>query len=1008
MSVCPTNFDEKVECPFVDRKEFLEAFENAFWNIDQKNYSILVYYGVAGIGKTSLRKKLPTLIEKHNESDWHTRVIWTSIDFATEQYRQPYKFLEILSSQLHQKYGIKFNSFDIALATYWKKINPHSPLVKENYSEDSIVRDVLDICDEFVPVNLIPNVYNLAKSLPERYQKWTLKRKEDISKLPDLEPTEIYERLPIYLAHDLDDHLQNTSESAVIFIDTYEALWEKERDKGSFNSKDEWLRKLIENIQKSCLWVICGKESLRWEEVDEDWKNYLDQRKIGKLPEKDALDLLKQCGVTEEDIQKILIESSEGVPYYLELSIDTYRKIKKKKQPAQEDFAKVPEGIFCRFVKYLDREEKETLKVLSVPRYWNRELFKILIEKFNTGYPATSFSELHSFSFMDVDEEGKCSMHQLMRKSLQEYQDPDLKKEVHNFMLDFYSNQLKDLDIKSINQEHENALTEAFYHAKEALEAEELYKWFVEYSNPFYEAASWQLILPIYKEILDIIKKSLGPENTIVAAILSNLATLYQLMGKYNESIKYYERSLKVFKELNEFGSPNSIATLNNLSLLYEMKGESKKALKLHRQVFISRKKTFGMEHPEVAEALNNLALFYRNKGKYKVALRLCEKSYLILQRTLGPENPELAYVINDIATLYQETGEYGKALHFFEHSLEKYETKLGARHPYSLKTRCNLAGLYFKEGKYESALSTYEDILQIQKEVLSHEHPDIAITLNNLGELLKEMGNFEEAKPFYQEALKIYENSYGSENSCVTTILYNLADVCKYMGEYKEALAFHQRALKILENNEELDNSVTLLILNSMADIYSEEMEDEKAVEYYMKSLKFCESGLYPKHPNLARTLNNIAGIYKKMGKFEESLEFYEKDLKISQESLGPKHPEVAITLNNLASLYECFGEFEKSLATYQKALEIFEDSLGPEHPEVAITLNNLAIFYSNMGKYEEAFPLLERALDIVEKKLGSNHPYFLQFMNNLISASEEMIDEWIQNYSLPWYNSL
>ncbi len=90
MAVCPTNYDEKVECPFVDRKEFIEAFENAFRNIGKKDYSVLVYYGVAGIGKTSLRKELPSLLEEHNESDRHRKAIWTSIDFATEQYRQPY------------------------------------------------------------------------------------------------------------------------------------------------------------------------------------------------------------------------------------------------------------------------------------------------------------------------------------------------------------------------------------------------------------------------------------------------------------------------------------------------------------------------------------------------------------------------------------------------------------------------------------------------------------------------------------------------------------------------------------------------------------------------------------------------------------------------------------------------------------------------------------------------------------------------------------------------------
>lgn len=610
MSVCPTNFDEKVECPFVDRKEFIEAFEKSFRNIDQKNYSILVYYGVAGIGKTSLRKELPILLEKHNESDRHTRIIWTSIDFATEQYRQPYKFLEVISSQLHQKYGIKFNSFDIALATYLKKINPHNPLVKENYSEDSIVRDVLDICNEFVPVNLIPNVYNLAKSLPERYQKWTLKRKEDISKLPDLEPTEIYERLPIYLAHDLDDHLQNTSESAVIFIDTYEALWEKERDKGSFNSRDEWLRKLVENIQTSCLWVICGREDLRWEEVNKDWKNYLDQRKIEKIPEKDALDLLRWCGIIEADIQKVLIRSSEGVPYYLELSIDTYRKIKEKKQPAPEDFSKIPDGIFCRFVKYLDREEKETLKVLSVPRYWNRKLFKILVDKFDTGYPATSFSELHSFSFINVDEEGKCSMHQLMKKSLQEYKDPDLKKEVHNFMLDFYSNQLEDLDIKAITQKHENALIEAFYHAKESLEKEYLLTWFIAVSDPFDRATFWQLITPMYEEMLQILEAELGPQHPDVATTLNNIVGLYRQMGDYEKALPFYQRALGI------------------------------------------RGKVLGPQHPSVAQTLNNLAGLYYQTERYEEALPLLERSLKILERKLGSSHPNFKTTKQNIQAL--------------------------------------------------------------------------------------------------------------------------------------------------------------------------------------------------------------------------------------------------------------------------------------------------------------------------------------------------------------------
>ena len=103
-------------------------------------------------------------------------------------------------------------------------------------------------------------------------------------------------------------------------------------------------------------------------------------------------------------------------------------------------------------------------------------------------------------------------------------------------MLDLYSNQLKDLDIKAITQEHENALTEAFYHAKESLEAEDLLSWFIAVSDPFDRAAFWQLIAPMYEEILQILEAKLGPEHPDVATTLNNLAVLYRQYGRLRKS----------------------------------------------------------------------------------------------------------------------------------------------------------------------------------------------------------------------------------------------------------------------------------------------------------------------------------------------------------------------------------------------------------------------------------------------------------------------------------------
>ena len=65
-------------------------------------------------------------------------------------------------------------------------------------------------------------------------------------------------------------------------------------------------------------------------------------------------------------------------------------------------------------MKYLNGPEQETLKVLSVPRFWNRDIFNSLIEIFKTGYSLTAFSELKRFSFVQ-ETEGKMLLHPLMR-----------------------------------------------------------------------------------------------------------------------------------------------------------------------------------------------------------------------------------------------------------------------------------------------------------------------------------------------------------------------------------------------------------------------------------------------------------------------------------------------------------------------------------------------------------------------------------------------------------------
>ncbi|WP_292387539.1 hypothetical protein [Methanosarcina sp. UBA5] len=107
---------------------------------------------------------------------------------------------------------------------------------------------------------------------------------------------------------------------------------------------------------------------------------YLEQHSVDELPESYCQVFLRESGIDNKSIQDIIIKASEGVPYYLNLSVDIYEKIKvyKKREPTPEDFGKTQPEIFNTFVKYLGCNEIRALEILSAPNFWDHNLFYII------------------------------------------------------------------------------------------------------------------------------------------------------------------------------------------------------------------------------------------------------------------------------------------------------------------------------------------------------------------------------------------------------------------------------------------------------------------------------------------------------------------------------------------------------------------------------------------------------------------------------------------------------
>jgi tetratricopeptide (TPR) repeat protein len=913
---------------FTDREDFIAAFDEALAEAVTAEPRALVYYGVGGIGKTSLRKEL------NRQLAARSGYVSASLDFDIASFQEPETALFVLRKALRDRYKVQFPSFDIAYAVYWQKVRPQVPLTRDNFpllESGTVLSDLLDVLGNLTVVGLIPKLAGIALKSSQPIRDWWTKRgSKELRDLPGMEPVQIAERLPMFWAADLKDYLAAKQSRAVLFLDTYEALSEGERTEARVLRRDDWVRELVSQLPQ-VLWVICGRERLRWEESDPDWTKCLSQHLVGGLAEADARQFLQSCGITESAIQQVIVEGSQGLPYFLDLAVDTWVEIqeRKNKTPTAADFARTPREVLARFLRHLTQFEVETLKVLAVPRFWHMGLFERLVTEFQTGYPLTAFDDLCRFSFLNEGAAADTwTMHQLMRQSLQEHASPELVKRVHRLLFELYDGQLKDIDIKNITDRQKAALAEAFYHGRATMPVQEFFHWFLKPAGLFRKAAQWRLLIPLYEQVEHDLEAELGPEHPDVAANLNSLAGLLRAQAKYAE------------------------------------------AEPLHRRALAIREKVLGPEHPEVAHSLCNLALLLHTQGKYAEAEPLHRRALAIRERVLGPEHLDVAESLNNLAMLLYMQGKYAEAEPQLRRALVIFEQALGSEHPDFATGLANLAMLLQAMGRHAEAEPLHRRSLAIKEKVLGSEHAAVATSLAFLAVVLETQGNYVEAEPLSRRCLAINEKVLGPEHPSVARSLGNLAGLLAAQGKQNEAEPLFRRTLGVLEKAlgpEHPDVATTLLRL---ADLLHGQGRDAEAEPLYRRAPAIYEKALGPGHPHVAASLNGLANLLKARGKCAEAEPLYRHALAIREKALGPEHPDVAVSLNNLAKLMTAQGMHAEAEPLYSRALAIREKALGPDHPRTAEVLENLMKLYDQTGRSEEARRLEERAKQIRARK--------------------------------------
>lgn len=527
---------------FINREKPRQLFYDALNDDEPLKKNVIMYYGIGGIGKSSLVKNLRDYAREHNTP-------YSFVDFDHPELRTPYKALNELKKNLNvSKQNVMLPHFDLAMVICFIKHNPGVSYAEIGFPNE-ISRHVHNLVQ-----STNAGLYETVLGLTERiYDKFTstfglaANLKQHLKKLEEMSAHEVEKALSTFFAIDLHRYMVICNiKKCVLFFDTYELLWENGRTEANQLNNDAWVRKMAEKLP-NVIFVLSGREKIQWRLDNGIWDDKVHLEPIDILSEIFAREYLTACKIEDKGIQDGIIAAAKGHPYYLDLCVDTYYKLKDaRKNITEETFGNGFQEIQECFLRSLSKSEIETLKVLSIPRFYDIEIFDYLANRFNTGYSTVSINNFNAFSFIKHDNEinKKCIIHVLMRDEIGKLMAPEIKKAINSSMISFYEKKLSNNLVYADDLRY--YFSELLFHLESAMTHDEfldnIERKYMVIVKSLQLSGETQYILDQFLHLFNENRTKLG--GTEFFAVM---ADMIHLSGSYKEAVAIITEYLSAF-----------------------------------------------------------------------------------------------------------------------------------------------------------------------------------------------------------------------------------------------------------------------------------------------------------------------------------------------------------------------------------------------------------------------------------------------------------------------------
>jgi predicted ATPase/class 3 adenylate cyclase/Tfp pilus assembly protein PilF len=268
------------------------------------------------------------------------------------------------------------------------------------------------------------------------------------------------------------------------------------------------------------------------------------------------------------------------------------------------------------------------------------------------------------------------------------------------------------------------------------------------------------------------------------------LSAVYTFIGKFSESMAVMESMLR--ERMRDKLSPLQVATLySRLGDTARKQGELERA----ETYLLTARDLFGgadgtEEHTlEWIRTRINLAWLYFAKGNFESAKTSLEEAIATAEQVNLLD--ELSTAHNLLGGVYYQFGEWRDAFHHTTRAMVLRE-QMG----YSwgvAATLSNMGILAFTAGHWQKAISFFERSLELREEMGDVE--GIAITWNNLGNAYRGLGKIAPGEEAFRKSLETaqsFDMTYHIANAST-----GLAQLLNWQGNDEEAIAILENALK-------------------------------------------------------------------------------------------------------------------------------------------------------------------------------------------------------------------